>query len=437
MKKRHLSVYGTGDNDDPESRRRQLFSTPFSDRSVEVQYTVSASTATSHWHRALRVQALLRVVVALALNVELSAFPPTSNSGTAVVIVCGYTVWSAALLITPLSKRLLRRVAWLPLCVDLVTVTVLLAVCGDVADDTWASPLASDLYLLIPLFGAPFLPPRITAVGGLLSALAFTGAVVMRWHTDPYWDRSWITSVFILVMTAAAVRISVLQKSRLHLIGMLVQQRSRLLNQVMSAEERERNELAETLHDGALQNVLAARHELEDAVAGNTGTALANVDALLYEVTAQLRRLVKDLHSEVLESSGLAGGLDVLAEQFASRSGLRVTVMCKLDSVGPADRLLYSAARELLTNVVKHAQARQAWVALTPVGLERVELCVADDGVGMDAADLDKRAAEGHIGLISQRLRIEGANGTFTVGPNHPHGTCVRITLPVASTEGR
>lgn len=238
-------------------------------------------------------------------------------------------------------------------------------------------------------------------------------------------------------MTAAAVRISVLQKSRLQLIGMLVQQRTRLLNQVMSAEERERNELAETLHDGALQNVFAARHEMEGAVAMNAGTALANADELLCEVTAQLRCLVKDLHSEVLESSGLAGGLDVLAEQIASRSGLRVTVLCGFDSVGPADRLLYSAARELLTNVVKHAQARHAWVALTPVGLKSVELCVADDGVGINVADLDRKAAEGHIGLISQRMRVEGANGTFTVRPNHPHGTCVRITLPVASTDGQ
>ncbi|MFC5219584.1 sensor histidine kinase [Streptomyces coerulescens] len=430
-----MGVYGIGDSDDPDSRLRQSYSTPLPDQPVEVRSTASASTATSHWHRALRVQALLRIVVALALHIELTVYPPTTNVGLARAIVWSYTAWSAALLVAPLSRRLLIRVAWLPLAVDLATITVLLVICGDLADDTWSSPLASNLFLLIPLFGAPFLPPRTTAIGGLLSALAFTGIIVVRRGADPYWDRSWITSVFILVMTAAAVRISVLQKSRLQLIGTLLQQRSRLLNEVMSAEERERNELAETLHDGALQNVLAARHEMEEAVAQSGDTALDNADELLAQVTAQLRRLVKDLHSEVLQSSGLAGGLDTLGEQIASRSGLKVTVLCGLDSAGPADRLLYSAARELLTNVVKHAHARHAWVALTPVGPRRVELCVADDGAGMEPADLERRAAEGHIGLISQRMRIEGANGTFTVGPNHPHGTCVRITLPIASTE--
>ena len=92
--------------------------------------------------------------------------------------------------------------------------------------------------------------------------------------------------------------------------------------------------------------------------------------------------------------------------------------------------LLYGAARELLANVVKHAQAQQLSVTLA-VTAGIAELRVADDGVGADAGTVAGRVAQGHIGLDSQRVKIEAAGGRLAVRTAAGGGTTVTVQVPV------
>jgi len=62
--------------------------------------------------------------------------------------------------------------------------------------------------------------------------------------------------------------------------------------------------------------------------------------------------------------------------------------------------LLYRAARELLTNIGKHAKATTIRVGLTRKG-DRIVLTIADDGTGFDPAIVAQYVADGHIGLGS------------------------------------
>ena len=80
----------------------------------------------------------------------------------------------------------------------------------------------------------------------------------------------------------------------------------------------------------------------------------------------------------------------------------------------PVDALLFSAARELLSNVVKHAGASRASIAVGLYG-DSARLVVTDDGKGITDGARNKSLEAGHIGLHSQRLRIEAAGGTLTV----------------------
>ena len=78
-------------------------------------------------------------------------------------------------------------------------------------------------------------------------------------------------------------------------------ERSRLLADALEAEQRERKALAEALHDHAIQNLLSARHELEEAGEARSHPALDRADAALAETVGQLRDAVFDLHPYVLE----------------------------------------------------------------------------------------------------------------------------------------
>ena len=75
--------------------------------------------------------------------------------------------------------------------------------------------------------------------------------------------------------------------------------------------------------------------------------------------------------------------------------------------------LLFTSARELVTNVVKHANARRLDLRLSLRG-DRAELVVADDGLGLADGVLATRLAEGHIGLESYRVRLEAATADWT-----------------------
>jgi two-component system NarL family sensor kinase len=207
----------------------------------------------------------------------------------------------------------------------------------------------------------------------------------------------------------------------------------------MHLEERERRDLSDRLHDGALQYVLAARLDLDDLrvadarSAADADEAVDRIDHALGESSRMLRSTVSELHPAVLDHAGLAKAVRELAAATA-----RVELTIEVDADGwpdgvrtPVDALLFGAAREFLGNVVKHADARYARVSLDLDGAS-ARLVVGDDGHGLVEQVRRDRLDEGHIGLASQTLRVEAAGGTLTVEGN-ASGTVVTVVVPVAS----
>ena len=96
----------------------------------------------------------------------------------------------------------------------------------------------------------------------------------------------------------------------------------------------------------------------------------------------------------------------------------------------PADAILFATARELLTNVAKHAHASHVEVALTRAdGIAR--LVVTDDGTGIDPDAVDRSLALGHIGLASRRVRLESMGGSLVLRSADPTGTQAVAEVPV------
>ena len=93
------------------------------------------------------------------------------------------------------------------------------------------------------------------------------------------------------------------------------------------------------------------------------------------------------------------------------------------------DGLLFAAARELLANASQHAAARHVLVRLAEQN-GSVVLEVRDDGRGFDVAELPERLAEGHIGLPSQRERIESQGGGMSIRTAPGSGTSVEVHVP-------
>jgi two-component system NarL family sensor kinase len=337
----------------------------------------------------------------------------------------GLAVWTRAGGIAPI------RWMWVALVVDALALTLLTIIAGASNQQSWTADLLVNGFFVIPFLAATQLRPLVCAAVAGVAVIAYfiASASAKSANTEP-WDSIILGTFVLLGIGVGCVGLSRVQLSRVSNIAQMMRNRSELLDELVGIEVRERTNLAEHLHDGALQYVLAARQDLAEARDGDA-TAFDRIERALTESTGLLRETVTQLHPAVLRQAGLARALRDLSTSVVGRAGLTVNLDVSgwPDEPGPADELLYGCARELLNNVVKHAQAKAVRVVL-----ERADgtgsLVVADDGVGLPVAALDTRLAEGHIGLASLRTRVAAAGGQLTIADNGP-GTTVTITLPV------
>ena len=218
-------------------------------------------------------------------------------------------------------------------------------------------------------------------------------------------------------------------------IAALATLRGRLVAENLEAEERVRQRISEQLHDGALQDLLAARQDLVEAATADASDDM-RAEMLGYaregveRAVKLLREAVHALHPVVLQHGGLEAAMRAAADQAARQGGFAAAVAVDPDATGLRDELVMSLARELLNNAAKHAQAATVRVH---VGLDErmLELQVADDGVGIDPKAVENAPLNGHIGLASLAQRVEAVGGTLALDGGDGGGTTVVARLPI------
>jgi signal transduction histidine kinase len=209
-------------------------------------------------------------------------------------------------------------------------------------------------------------------------------------------------------------------------IAELAAARGRLVAQALDAEERARRSMSESLHDGALQDILAAGHDLW-ALGDAPGAEPAR--AMLRDVVARLRAVMVALHPTVLAYGGLDAALRAVAAQQSVAGGFEVEVDVDPAAIGQRDELLLSVARELLTNAARHARASRVELRLRCVP-DGVVLEVADDGAGVPVGREREALAEGHIGLATSAERVAAVGGRLGLEPLPGGGTRARAEFP-------
>lgn len=384
--------------------------------------------------RGVRIQALLRLLLAAFLVAVLVTQPPAEHRLLCWVIVISYVLWSVATAAVQRRGAGLVPYTWLALAVDVITLTGLTLVVDTSAATTWTAYTLLDGLFVVPLLAATQLSPLVCALATAPAVAAYvvSGLLIRPVDEEPI-SYVVLRATLLAVVGLACVLLTALQRSRVVTIARLLQDRNHLLEEMVQIEQREQRNLAEALHDGALQYVLAARQEVEPAVAGDA-ECLERVEFALAETTRLLRTTMTQLHPVALESAGLLPVLKDVADSTGSRGRLSIEVVTQdwdESTRTAADELLLVTVRELLTNVVKHAAARKVVVQLARTeGVAR--LSVIDDGRGLGGVDLDARLRKGHLGLASRRIRVEAAGGWMRLRDAVPHGTVAEVEVPLA-----
>jgi two-component system, NarL family, sensor kinase len=373
-----------------------------------------------------RVVAWLRLPAIALLALGEGLTHPNPQQTAFLVALVLFSAWSAGMLAWAHLRPAGERLALAATAVDIVAISVLAVLSGG------AFSHARLAFFVVPVAVAFRFRASITAAAAIVTTAAYVLEAVLHPATssNPEAVRFIATQAgFLAWVGLACALLSLLLGRRTDLVNRLAEERSRLLADALEAEQRERRALAESLHDHALQNLLSARHELQEVGEAMAHPALDRADRALTDTVAQLREAVFELHPYVLEEAGLEAALRSVALEAASRAGLVLELDLRYERRHPREPLLFSAARELLTNVVRHAQASRVTVRLVEAD-GACELAVEDDGRGFATERLTARVAEGHVGLASQRVRVEAAGGSMTIASAPGGGARVAIRLP-------
>ena len=183
-----------------------------------------------------------------------------------------------------------------------------------------------------------------------------------------------------------------------------------LLTEVLKAEDGGRRRIAQLIHDDSLQSLLAANQELMEAAPGREQVQRAH--EVVEGAIARLREAMMALHPVTLEQGGFREALGAGARQAARQGSFEIEVVIDESALEHEDELMLAVARELLTNVARHAGASRVEVVLRRSS-DALELEVTDDGRGIDPGRREEALSEGHIGLASVAERVKQAGGVF------------------------
>jgi signal transduction histidine kinase len=212
-------------------------------------------------------------------------------------------------------------------------------------------------------------------------------------------------------------------------------------DRLVEVEEQARKKLAGDLHDGPIQATAAiamrvnyARRLLQRKPE-TTSEELFEIEELARRATKEMRHMLFTLRPLVLETQGLAGALQQLAEK--TRDTYNQDILLEIEPAA-ADKLdinrqgvLFNLVDEAIGNARKHAKAAHIWIRMRRE-IDTLFLEVADDGVGFDLAEVEKHYTErSSLGLVNLRERAELAGGNLQILSTAGKGTRVQVRIPL------
>ncbi len=262
------------------------------------------------------------------------------------------------------------------------------------------------------------------------------GVSYWNWQLTPLLDDSGEVRYLVLNLQDVTERQEAVQE-----LEGRTSQLQRLTAELSEAEDRERQRLAELLHDDLQQLLVGSKLRL-NILAKKTRNApeilgiVEEATDLIAESIQKSRGLSHELSPPVLHHGDLREVLQWLIEQIHTTCGLKVRLKIG-DGVDVHSQTLktftYKAAREMLFNVVKHANVKRAAIVVQQSD-ESLRLTVSDRGRGFESERLDIASQNG-FGLFHIRERVQLLGGSMTVQSIPGRGSRIILTIPRNVTE--
>lgn len=247
------------------------------------------------------------------------------------------------------------------------------------------------------------------------------------------------------IIGAIVVNEDITARKRMERENAAYQEQLRFMAAEMSLiEERERRQLATTLHDQIGQVLALAKIKLGALQAAGSAEechrSSDEVRKLLEQAINSSRSLTFELSPPILYELGFEAALQALCENFQQQHGPRFEFFTDREPKPLSDDMrifLFQAVRELLVNIVKHASAESVQISCRRDGSSLL-IVIADDGNGLEpSAEVTQSQGTRGFGLFSIRERLHYLGGEMTVDSTPGCGTSIILMAPLqAAGEG-
>lgn len=207
------------------------------------------------------------------------------------------------------------------------------------------------------------------------------------------------------------------------------------------AEQKERNRMAQILHDHLQQLLVAIKIGINRTKTEADGRQIRplidHIDKLADEAVEATRSFTVELSPPILRDAGLLPAVEWLARWFREKHGLIVHINSESELKIPSDDVrifLFQSIRELLLNVIKHSGTNQVWIRLHS-GEKDICVEVIDQGKGFDPDELLMRQTASGFGLFHVFERLDLLGGHVKVESEPGQGAHFFLSAPAWAKE--
>ncbi|HWK58878.1 MAG TPA: 7TM-DISM domain-containing protein [Parapedobacter sp.] len=248
-----------------------------------------------------------------------------------------------------------------------------------------------------------------------------------------FWAMLW---ELLVVFSLMLYRFKVLYEDNNRMIMELADQRERDMRMLLTGIERERQRIAQELHDGSGVQLSALRMKLtlleERFRLHEEKRKVREIMADLDKTQQEIRSISHNLMPKTLSKLGLIPAIDELVNSLkAAYPAIKISFYRQSVTLGFSETArvnIYRIVQELLNNAIRHAAATEISLQLINHG-DTLVISVEDDGKGFDPQHV---AANG-IGLQSMQSRASVMGGQLTVDSGKKRGTFISVALPIDS----
>jgi PAS domain S-box-containing protein len=211
------------------------------------------------------------------------------------------------------------------------------------------------------------------------------------------------------------------------------------LRQITRAHEEERQRISRDLHDSTAQSLIATIRSLERFYEEDAELSPERLKLLysykmqLKDVLQEIRQISRDLRPAIMDELGLIAAVEWLVGQVKVEHGITAHLMVlgeEREFSPEIEVTLFRIIQEALRNIVRHAEATMAHIAIEFTDVE-TRVTISDNGKGLELPEnLGELSRVGKLGIDGMQTRARLVGGTFDVRSELGKGTIIIITCP-------